>query len=171
MTEQVIFETPWIKVKRTPKGFDYLERKGRDSIAVALLRRTMDGYEVLVRWQPLCVHNADIDEEMKLYPCLITGGIEEDETPQDSALREIEEEAGFKVLPIDLRQLATYIAGTQTNETVYVYVVDVTEYEQEEALQDGSYFESISRNQWCPLNFLSQCDYVACQLAYYLLKV
>ncbi len=37
------------------------------------------------------------------------------------------------------------------------------------ALQDGSYFESISRNVWCPISVLRDRKYVACQLGFYLL--
>ena len=169
--EQVIFETPWIKVKRTPRGFDFLERKGRDSVAIALVRINAKGEdEVLIRYQPLCVHNVDIDDEQHLYPCLITGGMEDGEHPADCAIREIEEETGYKVNYKDLIWLTTYIVGTQTNESVYLYFVDVTNHQPKEAKQDGSYFESVSKNNWESFDALKRCEYVACKLAYFLIK-
>ncbi len=174
--EQVIFETPWIKVKRTPKGFDYLERKGVNSVAVFLVRRNTVGfYDVLIRWQPLCVHNADIDDQQLLFACPVTGGLEEDESGLEPmfycALREVEEETGYKLNPFDLKYLTTYIVGTQTNEEVGLYMADVTGYpEPPKATNDGTYFESISRNEWTNFECLQNYEYVACQLGYHLIK-
>lgn len=169
--EETIFETPWIKVKRTPRGFDYLERKGKDSVAIALCRTNQHGEtEVLVRYQPLCVHNAALDEQQRLYPCLVTGGLEEGENAYDCAIREIKEETGYEVTEDNLGYLTTYIAGTQTNESVYLYFADVNGLEPTEATQDGSYFESISHNEWKPLGDLKYYQYVACKLAYFLIR-
>jgi 8-oxo-dGTP pyrophosphatase MutT (NUDIX family) len=170
--EEVIFETPWIQVKRTPRGFDYLERKGVNSVAVFLIRRTDNSKtEVLIRLQPLCVHNADIDDQQMLFACPVTGGIEEDEKPIDSAYREVEEETGYYLIENDLTYLTTYIVGTQTNEKVWLYMADVTDYPKPpKATNDGTYFESISRNEWRTLETLRGYEYVACQLGYYLIK-
>ncbi|MEQ9548226.1 MAG: hypothetical protein RIM23_01210 [Coleofasciculus sp. G3-WIS-01] len=52
----------------------------------------------------------------------------------------------------------------------YMYYADVTDIEPEIARQDGSYFESISHNEWHPLDYLNQCDYSACQIGYFRLK-
>lgn len=98
--EKTIFSTDWISVKETARGFHYLERKGRDSVAIFLVRRSnlnRGEYEVLIRQQPLCIDILDINEEHKLYPCPITGGIEEGELPEEAAVREVYEEAGFSV--------------------------------------------------------------------------
>jgi hypothetical protein len=170
--EQVIFETPWIKVKRTPRGFDYLERKGVDSVGVFLIRlNSVGNYDVLIRWQPLCVDNADIDDKQLLFACPVTGGLEEGEPKFRCALREVEEETGYHLNPDDLQYLTTYIVGTQTNERVWLYMADVTGYpEPPEATNDGSYFESISHNKWGSLECLAGYDYVACQLGYHLIK-
>lgn len=169
--EQVIFETPWIKVKRTPRGFDYLERKGVNSVAIFLVRRRNDTYEVLIRWQPLPVHNADVNDSQLLFACPVTGGLEPAEHPFYCALREVEEETGYNLEPSDLCYLTNYIVGTQTNECVDMYWADVTAFlEPAKATQDGSYFESISHNEWRSLDYLRNVSYVACQLGYYLIK-
>jgi hypothetical protein len=39
--EETIFSTNWIAVKGTTRGFHYLERKGRDSVAIFLVRKAM----------------------------------------------------------------------------------------------------------------------------------
>jgi ADP-ribose pyrophosphatase YjhB (NUDIX family) len=168
--EKTIFSTDWISVKETARGFYYLERKGRDSVAIFLVKKSNSnrgGYEVLIRQQPLCIDIPDINEEHRLYPCPITGGINEGELPEEAAGREVYEEAGFLV---EVLPLGKYIVGTQTNEICYMYYADVTGIEPEVARQDGSYFESISKNEWYPLDYLNQCDYAACQIGYFRLK-
>ena len=167
---KTIFSTNWISVKETDKGFYYLERKGRDSVAIFLVRKSTvnrEEYEVLIRQQPLCIDNTEINGELKLYPCPITGGIDGDELPEKAAIREVYEEAGYSV---QVLPLGKYIVGTQTNEICYMYYADVTDIEPEIAQQDGSYFESISKNEWHPLDYLERCDYGACQIGYFRLK-
>ena len=168
--EKIIFSTDWIAVKETARGYHYLERKGRDSVAIFLVRKSnvnREEYEVLIRQQPLCIDIPDVNQEHRLYPCPITGGIDEGESPEETATREVYEESGFsvRVLP-----LGKYIVGTQTNEICYIYYADVTDVEPEIAQQDGSYFESISKNEWHPLSYLNQCDYAACQIGYFRLR-
>ncbi len=172
--EKILFSTNWVTVKETAKGFQFLERKGKDSVAVFLVRKSKinkPNWEVLIRWQPLCIDNPDInphiDEELRLYPCPITGAIDEGESPEEAAIREVQEEAGFSV---QLQPLGKYIVGTQTNEICYMYCGDVTDIEPEIPLQDGSYFESISKNDWHPFEYLSQCEYAACQIGYFRMR-
>jgi 8-oxo-dGTP diphosphatase len=168
--EKIIFSTNWIVVKETDKGFYYLERKGRDSVAIFLLRKSninRKEYEILIRQQPLCIDNTEINGELMLYPCPITGGIDNGESPESAAIREVHEEAGYSV---QVLHLGKYIVGTQTNEICYMYYADVTDIEPEIAQQDGSYFESISKNEWHPLDYLERCDYGACQIGYFRLK-
>lgn len=168
--EKILFKTNWLTVKETVKGFHYLERKGKDSVAIFLLRKKVlnrKEYEVLIRQQPLCIDNPDINEKLRLYPCPITGGIDGDETPEEAAVREVEEESGFSIQVLPLCQ---YIVGTQTNEICYLYYADVTGLDPKLAKQDGSYFEAISKNEWHPFEYLSQCNYAACQIGYFRLK-
>lgn len=168
MTEQTIFETNWLKVKRTPRGFDYLERKGKDSVAIFLLRTAANNeIEVLIRYQPLCIDNS---EPQTLFPCPITGGIEEGESPFICALREVKEEAGYEIPPGLLQEATKYAVGTQTNEVCFIYFADVSNIQPGVAVQDGSYFEAVSRNQWQPLGFLKEAEYSACQLFYYFIR-
>jgi 8-oxo-dGTP diphosphatase len=179
MAEKVVFESPkaWVQVIETPRKFYYLRRKHKDSVGVFLVRRPLvghsqrsaQGWEVLVRMQPLPVHNADLDDEFRLYPCPITGGLDSpDELPYDCAVREVLEESGYELA--ELRDLGKYIVGTQTDETVYLFWQDVTGVEAQAAMQDGSFFESISKNEWQPLEFLRDCEYSGCQIGYYRLR-
>lgn len=168
--ERVLFSTPLIALKESTDGFQFFERKGKDSIAVFLIRKSNlveKEYEVLIRQQRLCIDNPGLNEEPKLYPCPITGSIDGDELPQDAASREALEEAGFSIQVVPL---GYYIVGTQTNEVCYLFYADVTGRLPSIAKQDGTYFESISKNEWRPIDYLQECDFSACQIGYLKLK-
>ena len=168
--ETILFRTPRVSLKETPRGFQYLERKGKDSVAVFLIRRrelSADDFETLIRHQPLSIDFSEINGIPKLFPCPSTGSINENEDPQQAATRETYEESGFA---IEVILLGHFIVGTQTNEVCYMFYADVTGIEPKHAPQDGSFFESVSQNQWQPLEYLNQCAYGACQLGYFRLK-
>ena len=165
-TDRVIFGTQWVAVKESPRGFQYLERKGKDSVAVFLLRKSGESperYDVLVRQQHLCIDNREVDGRFSLFPCPITGALDEGESPEAAAQREVYEETGYKV---QLSPLDQYIVGTQVNEICYMYYADVTGMEPDVAQQDGTYMESIGENEWHSFDYLQACDYSACQIGY-----
>lgn len=164
--DKVIFNTQWIAVKESPRGFQYLERKGKDSVAVFLLNKItedLERYEVLIRQQHLCIDNREVNGRFNLFPCPITGALEEGELPEVAAQREVYEETGYAVQVLPLGQ---YIVGTQVNEICYMYYADVTGIEPDAAQQDGTYMESIGKNEWYPFEYLVTCDYSACQIGY-----
>jgi 8-oxo-dGTP diphosphatase len=164
--DRIIFSTRWIAVKESPRGFQYLERKGKDSVAVFLLRKSSgnsEHYKVLIRQQHLCIDNQEIDGKFRLFPCPVTGALEEEELPEAAAQREVYEETGYKV---QVSPLGQYIVGTQVNEICYLYYADVTNMEPDIAQQDGTYMESIAKNEWHPFHYLESCEYSACQIGY-----
>ncbi|HEY9631505.1 MAG TPA: NUDIX domain-containing protein [Coleofasciculaceae cyanobacterium] len=169
-TDKVILKTEWITVKESPRGFQYLERQGKDSVAVFLLRKSGENstqYEVLIRQQHLCLDNREENGAFRLFPCPVTGALEVGEAPEAAAKREVYEETGYivQVLP-----LGHYIVGTQVNEICYLYYADVTELEPDVAQQDGTYMESIAKNEWHPFEYLESCEYSACQIGYWKLQ-
>ncbi len=134
--DPVIFKTKWLAVRESPRGFQYLERKGKDSIAVFLARRTEDRkpWEVLVRHQHLCVDNREVNGQFNLFPCPVTGAIDDGETPEEAATRETFEETGYQT---SMTYLGKYIVGTQTNEICYLYYADVSHLKPSKAPQDA----------------------------------
>jgi len=164
--DKVIFRTEWITVKESPRGFQYLERKGKDSVAVFLLRNSggdLEAYEVLIRQQHLCLDNREVDGRFRLFPCPVTGALDDGELPEAAAQREVYEETGYRVEVLPLGQ---YIVGTQVNEICYLYYADVTGMIPDMARQDGTYLESIAQNEWHLFEYLGSCDYAACQIGY-----
>ncbi len=164
--DRAIFTTPWITVKESLRGFQYLERKGKDSVAVFLLKCSVEflgQYEVLIRQQHLCVDNQEVDGKFRLFACPVTGALEAGESPEVAAQREAYEETGYAV---EVLPLGRYIVGTQVNEICYLYYADVTGMEPDEPQLDGTYLESIAHNEWHPLEYLADCDYSACQIGF-----
>jgi 8-oxo-dGTP diphosphatase len=98
--DRIIFQTEWIAVKQSPREFQHLERKGKDSVAVFLLRKSganSQQYEVLIRQQHLCIDNRKVDGKFRLFPCPITGALDEGESAAVAAQREVYEERGYRV--------------------------------------------------------------------------
>lgn len=169
-TDRIIFQTKWITVKESDQGFHYLERRGKDSVAVFLLRKSSTDpqqYEVLIRQQHLCIDNSEVDGRLNLFPCPITGALNEGESPETAAMRETYEETGYRVQVIPC---GSYIVSTQTNEICYLYYAYVTKKKPDPPQQDGTYLESIARNEWHSFEEMKDYEYVACQIGYFKLR-
>ena len=167
MESEVVYKNQWIKVLKTPKDFYYLERKGKDSVAVFLVRMNASiGWEVLIRYQPLTIQNDDDS----LFACPVTGSIDYNEAPSKTASREVAEETGYEVNITEGDCLVKFIVGTQTNEIVSIYWKNVTGEGITQIRKNDSYHESVSKNIWEPLDNLRNYNYSACQIGYYKLK-
>ncbi len=141
-----IFEHKWMNVFETEDHFIYAERRGKDSIAVLAYRLVDNDYEFLIRWQLLPATSV---REHKLMPCCITGSLW-DQTDLIAAVKsELYEEGGIKLNDNNrIKAHKSFISSTQMSETTHVYIVDVTNLEQEAISGDGSYLESISETKW-----------------------
>ncbi|UUD37196.1 NUDIX domain [Mycoplasmopsis californica] len=142
-----LFETDWISVHKSEKGFIYCQRKSVNSIAALLYKKVDNEKLFLVHYQPL----PEVEEKTKFddcFPSTVTGAIEEGEKPVECVIREIQEETGFKVTKKHIKASSVSIATTQMNEKVFNFLVDVTNLEQGEIMNDGSLFEAVSYNEW-----------------------
>lgn len=155
--ETIVFDGKWLKVKKTPKGYFFSERKGINSIAVLLYRKIIKNsreyLEVLVRLQPLPIDNSQSNDDKeipKLFECPITGSLEEGISSIGQTRIEVMEEAGYDIPEGGFKYVGEYYVGTQTNEKVFMYIVNVDTVgtERVDIGGDGSYFESISKNEW-----------------------
>ena len=174
MPDKILFKTKWISVLETENGFQYLERKGTNSVAIILIRYNSENsgnwWKCLVRWQPLPLDNTS---DQTLFPCPITGSIDEGEDPKDCAIREVEEETGIVIHDRkDIWEIGNYIVGTQTNETVFMFMAFLEDGlpEKVRGKGDGTFFENISENEWRDFEELKDYKYSACQIMYYKIK-
>ena len=176
MSDKKLFDTGWLAIKETPNGFFYSERKGKDSIALFLIREKKENiyfrlhgpipFEVLMRYQPMPIYGEFTEYGKTLYPCPITGSVEDGKSLEECAINEAMEEAGYDING-RIQELGKYAVGTQTNEVVHMFYADVTGLKPKKIKGDGTYFESISENKWESLDFLNSCLYGACQIGYF----
>jgi hypothetical protein len=141
---KVVFKNDWVELKESLDGFFYLQRKGKNSIAVLLYN---DQGEVLVRYQPMCAVEKLGESLNRIAPCPITGSIDDKEEYLETAIREVKEEAGYDVRDY-IKSTGSYIVSTQCNEICYTYIANVSSLTPEESKGDGGYHESISYNKW-----------------------
>lgn len=109
-------------------------------------------------------------DDDELFACPITGSLEYNEAPAKAASREVKEESGYDVNITDSDLLNISAIGTQTNELCFLYYKLVSGGPDVSRKNDGSYFESISKNVWEPLENLKNYNYSGCQIGYYKLK-
>lgn len=79
----------------------------------------------------------------------ITGGVEKGLTPEETAIEEVEQEAGYIIEEEDLIDLGTCF-GTKSSDTIYhLFAVDLTGREKEtDAEGDGSELERLAECRW-----------------------
>ncbi len=141
-----LFEHKWINVYETEDHFIYAERRGKDSIAILAYRLTASGYEFLIRWQLLPATSV---KEHKLMPCCITGSLWDQTDLIEAIKSELYEEGGIRFDDTNrIKSSKSFISSTQMSETTHVFVVDVTNLNQEPIRGDGSYLESVSKSVW-----------------------
>ncbi|GHU28680.1 hypothetical protein FACS1894152_6600 [Bacilli bacterium] len=81
-----------MSLKETERGFVYGERKNVNSTATLLFRLKNKEYEFLLRYQPLPELKIAKYQGLKwttLYPCCVTGSMEDDETPEQNCIKEV----------------------------------------------------------------------------------
>lgn len=145
-THETIYTTnpPFLSIKKADPPYFYAERKGRDSIAAFLINNE----KLLIRYQPLPQFS-----DNELYPCPVTGSMDEREIPLKTALREVEEETGYSVYGLPFQDLGSFIIGTQTNEVVFCYAWDVSHLSDPRTpTGDGGIHEAMSENRWMTYN-------------------
>lgn len=153
MKNKELYQTKYLSLLQTEKGFYYAQRRNKNSVAGLCFKKENNIYYFLLRYQPL----PEIDNKIswdELYPCPITGSCEINEDYLTTMIREIYEEGGIKVSTNNLVANTSCVATTQMNEIVYNYLFDVTNLEQVKTSGDGSIFESVSQNVWVTLDQL-----------------
>lgn len=110
------------------------------------------------------------DESIERWFTVISGGVENGETPEEAALREVREESGIRIadaeydlVPLTPERIP-YMKATSARMTLYTLVL--YKYEMDEPEGDGTEYESKSETKTVPLSSIeeflesSQCDYL-----------
>lgn len=104
----------------------------------------------------------------------VTGGCETYAFGSDytaDAMRELKEEAGYSVLPMDLIPLG-YCRGTKSSDTIYhLYTANLTGFTPEETSGDGTKLESMAECTWVDENSLIDAQDPMISMCYMRMKL
>lgn len=135
-------EFKFLKLKKTKEGYEYAERKGKDSIAFILVKTEnklkfvglRHEYKPPVGAWVLGAFGGSLDKRI---------------SPMQTCIEEVREEAGFEVIPDTVKLVGRYLVSSQMNQYCYLYVVDVTNAKWA-GLKPEDHLESISDFHWFP---------------------
>jgi len=136
------------KIKNDSKGifgYEYLHEDRCSGKIVAILpyRYNDEGIEFLLRNEITPCWNPD-----KKIISSITGGVDKGNTAKETCKIELLEEAGYDIDMQDLCFLGK-IYGTKSCDTqYYLYTIDLTYYDRQEATGDGSELEKQAHCFW-----------------------
>jgi len=136
---EILFEDDYMELRKRD-DYTYAHEKRNSGVAIFVYR--YNGTEVLGRYEPNPAHDAD--QEL----CSITGKIDEGETPEKAAVRELKEETGYECDLQDLEDLGMVYPYKGADYRLYLFAVDATNLEQGEAEGDGSRYEENSYCEW-----------------------
>jgi len=135
---KVLFDNEWLSLmsmdaKDGPYIYSHETRCNGNIVAVLPYERIgKDGWQYYLRSEvtPCWGNEAQLSS--------LTGGVDSGDTPIQTALKELEEEAGLVCKEGDLQSLGT-CRGTKSSDTVYhLYAVDVTKVKQGEPTEKGT---------------------------------
>lgn len=138
VTHSTLFEDKWLTLKQahlhatdTKYTYGHLAVSGGHSVAVLpyKLSAGTDGI--------MDIHIVVIDEirpqinPEKPQPMSLTGTIEPDKTPEQIAVQEVYEEAGYRITEEDLVPLGTCFESKALDTTIHLFAADITDMEQD----------------------------------------
>ena len=143
--DKVLYENEWVTVKETNDDFVYTE--GTDGVAIVPVKKDKDGVKILLRKEFTQLH------EDNFLTTIITGRKDEGEDYIETAIRELEEEAGISGISseqcIDMGDL---LLGKDRTIPDRVFIIDVSNGKFGEAEGDGTIYEENSHNFWIDID-------------------
>ncbi len=128
-------------LKSKSDGYEFVAEK--DMVWILPYIVSEDVFLVRTEYVPPYQHKADTKD---LFFTAISGTIEEGEDHTATLFRELKEEAGIVPTKFTLFKPEFPVPVMKTvNSRAYIYVMDIEEYEQGEAVGDGSEAESKSK--------------------------
>lgn len=164
--DEILFRSKWITVKRKElsDGHSYLYTSAEwcNSLGVAILpfRTVMvnaDGdidLQFLARFEMAPAHSGEIEMGS------IMGGMDvEGETPEDTAIRELIEEGGYKVSIDNMIYLGTARQSKSSDGIMHLFGVHITDSAEEvEEIGDGTLIEETGYSAWIDFRSLILAD-------------
>ena len=146
--EKTLYSNEWLSLisKPTPGG-DYIfshETRCNGSIVAVLpyFRHGLDSWKYGIRLE------ITPSWSMKPSKSSLTGAVDDGETPVESAVRELKEEAGITCKKEDMKSLGT-CRGTKSSDTIYhLFAIDVAKLEKGIATGAETKYDKEAKMLW-----------------------
>lgn len=148
MNTKQLFNNKWISLHDID-GYVFSHETRCNGNIVAVLGYKGDKF--LGRFENTPSHSDDIEL------CSLTGGIDKGNTPTQTAVIELEEEAGIKKEEKDFKSLGTVRPSKSSDTTVHLFAIDCNDVEIGEIKGDGSEGEKGSYCKWVTKEELINC--------------
>ena len=155
--DKVLYGSEWFTIKLTNDNYAYLEEPEGVVIFPYKMENKKQKYLLRNEMNPL----------FGKHKTLITGRIDDDETPVEAAIRELEEEAGILAEKSRFTELGEVHLTKATVGKETFFLVNVTDLEENIPTTDGSISEKKSNNFWINESKLkeiikkSSCSYLS----------
>lgn len=158
--DKILFESEWIEIREKyleDMGVSFIYARGpktnSQSIAVLPYKRTESGLNFLLRKEIVPPWGST-----KTEVCALTGGHDQ-ETPWETAIKELKEESGIVVGEQDLISLGTSRSSKTSDYLCYIYAVEINKDTVIEiAKGDGTALEDKASCVWKTKEHLLTCE-------------
>ena len=148
--EETVYKNKWISIKKVKlvkdeDGYFFLheDRCGGKIVAVLLYRRTgKDAWEYGVRNEVTPAWGSEKNLSA------LTGGVEKNMSPEETAVKEVKEESGFVIKKDELKSLGTCRGTKSTDTTYHLFAVDIGDKDPGEKKGDGTKFDDEGTIEW-----------------------
>jgi len=138
--DKLLFHNKWVSVLETGDNYIYVSEP--DGVAILPFKIDNSELSILIRKE------ANPLFEEKFIITAITGRRDEGESFIDTAIRELEEEAGYKVDKNRFINVGNFIKGKDNKNKDKMYLVDISDIKKKKPKGDGTSYEAKSNNFW-----------------------
>ncbi len=143
MNDRILYKTPFLALIERDSWYYFAQIPGSMGGVTLLLYRQDKDKPILGRYE-ICPAHLDTVPTLTA----IAGGIEEEDTPTQTAIKEAYEEAGYRLEGNDLVDLGSCRLSTNQDTIVYLFAADVTDKKRAHAPGDGTKGEEGSYCDW-----------------------
>lgn len=139
---EILFKEEWLSIREN-NGYTYVHEERANGVLVAILPYRKNKTEYLMRME-ICPAHGDEHEF-----CGIIGSYDDLKyTINQTAIRELKEEAGYEITEEQLIPLGWVWDSKVADTKVYLYTVNLTDIEPGEATTDGTELEKTAYCMW-----------------------
>lgn len=151
--DKVLYKGPWLSIRQTPDGYEYMHQEKSNGGAVAVLAYRLRPTQIVGRFEECPPHRDG------LALCALTGMMDHPgEHPATTAARELQEEAGIMVNPEELKALGTIRPSKASDTLMHLFSVNIGENRDiGKSIGDGTRGEENAYCKWVTVDEALRC--------------